>query len=71
MTTKAGTAQILVVLSTSVFVVHVCLVVFMAEDTLKCRVVTRIDMALGAVIPLLPVGPGIDGKKLSIVIPVR
>ncbi len=50
---------------------HIGLVVFVTEYALKDRVVGRINMAVIAIIPLLPMFARIDREILRVVIPIR
>jgi len=48
----AGGAGVLVVIHLRMFVVHIGLIMFMAVDTFETGKIGRVDMAIGAVIPL-------------------
>jgi len=53
-----------------VFIIHFRLIMFVAENTLKNGIIGRIDVAVGAILPLPFVFPGIDGEILGVMIPV-
>jgi len=64
-----GAAQIDISRDALMFLIHFWLIMLMAEDTLKNGIIRRIDVAVGASIPLSFVFPGIDGEIQGIVIP--
>jgi hypothetical protein len=69
-TSIARRAEVLVPLLFFVFVVHLCLVMFVTEDALKHGKARGIDMAIGAIVPFLTVLAGIDREVLRIMIPI-
>lgn len=69
MTTVTGGAGILVIIHLRMFIVHIGLVMLMAVDTFEVGEIGRVDMAIGAVIPLSGMCPGIDRKVQAVMIP--
>lgn len=51
-------------------VVHVCLIVLVTIYALEYRVIRRVDMAIGAGVPLFPVLARVNREILRIVIPI-
>lgn len=70
MATQAGVAVVLIVVDLLMVIVGRRLVVLMTKDALKHRVVRRVDVAVGALIPLLAMSAGINREVLCIVIPI-
>lgn len=70
MAAKTCRAEILVALPFLVLVIHAGLVVFMAEDALKCRKARGVDMTIRAIVPLLAMLARVDREVLCVMIPV-
>lgn len=70
MTVQTGRTLPGVAGATPVLVVHLSLVVFMAEDALEDRIVGRIDMTVIAVVPLVAMRARVDREVLCVMIPV-
>lgn len=70
MTVKAGRALPTVAWPTFVLIIHFGLVVLMAENTLKDRIIRRIHMAVIAVVPFPSMLAGVDWEVLRVMIPI-
>jgi hypothetical protein len=69
MAVVAGNALINISRNALVFVIHLLLVMFVAENAFKNRIICRIYVTIRALIPFSLVFAGIDGEKLRIMIP--
>lgn len=54
----------------SMIIVHIRLIVLMTENALENCIIRRIDVAIGAGIPLFPMFAGIDREVLRVMVPI-